>query len=129
MEECLRRVCPCLETLWQRIFRDKKTSPGRGGEGGGSANYPAARASSTDGCDATPPSPAPESGSIYTALWTFAARHEDELSFAEGDLFSVTSRSGDWWTARRIDKNGCVLDTGIVPFNYLARAESIETQP
>ncbi|AWP10011.1 putative protein-tyrosine kinase 6 [Scophthalmus maximus] len=68
-------------------------------------------------------------GSIYTAVWQFAARHEDELSFQEGDRFSVVSRSGDWWTARRIDKNGRVLDTGIVPNNYLVRAESLQTQP
>lgn len=66
---------------------------------------------------------------MYTALWSFESRHEDELSFREGDLFSVVSRSGDWWTARRIDKNGRVLDTGIVPNNYLVRAESLEMQP
>lgn len=81
-----------------------------------------------------PPTPAPqervpESGSIYTALWSFEARHADELSFQEGDLFSVVSRSGDWWTARRIDTNGRVLDTGIVPKNYLSRAETLQTQP
>lgn len=70
-----------------------------------------------------------ESASIYTAVWPFEARHQDELSFQEGDLFSVISRSGDWWTARRIDKNGRVLDTGIVPHNYLARTESLKMQP
>lgn len=71
----------------------------------------------------------PEIGSIYTAIWGFESRHKDELSFQEGDLFSVISRTGDWWTARKIDKNGCVLSTGIVPNNYLARAESLEIQP
>lgn len=104
-----------------------------GGSGGGTVN------SSYGGGEVRPPSPSPspvpaqdrvpESGSIYTAVWPFEARHQDELSFQEGDLFSVISRSGDWWTARRIDKNGRVLDTGIVPHNYLARAESLKTQP
>lgn len=70
-----------------------------------------------------------ESGCIYTALWSFEARHPEELSFKEGDLFSVINRNGDWWTARRIDKNGRVLDTGIVPQNYLTRAEPLQTQP
>lgn len=70
-----------------------------------------------------------DGGSIYTALWSFEARHRAELSFQEGDLFRVVSRSGDWWTARRIDQNGCLLDSGIVPFNYLERAESVRIQP
>lgn len=77
----------------------------------------------------THPQPTQESGSIYTALWPFESRHKDELSFKEGDLFSVVSRSGDWWTARKIDKNGRVLDTGIVPHNYLERVESVKMQP
>lgn len=78
-----------------------------------------------------PPSPSkdkPSNGCIYTALWPFDARHQDELSFKEGDLFSVVSRTGDWWRARKIDKNGRVLDTGIVPNNYLERAESLKMQ-
>ncbi|XP_029362939.1 protein-tyrosine kinase 6b [Echeneis naucrates] len=125
MGEYLRSACPCLDHLWQRIFSDKKSAPGGGGggEGGG------------EGAAPTPPSPPPlqenvtGSSSIYTAMWPFEARHEDELSFQEGDLFSVLRRSGDWWTARKIDKNGRVLDTGIVPNNYLARAESLKMQP
>lgn len=139
MGECLRKACPCLETLWQRIFSDKKAATGGGGGvSGGSAG---GRDNTSDGGgEERPPSPGPvpppraqsrvpESGSIYTAVWPFEARHQDELSFQEGDLFSVISRSGDWWTARRIDKNGRVLDTGIVPHNYLARAESLKMQP
>lgn len=126
MGECLRKACPCLEALWQRIFSDKKASPGGGGGGGGG--------SSDGGGEQRPPSPpsqerVPESGSIYTAIWAFDSRHTDELSFRVGDLFSVIGRNGDWWTARRIDANGRVLDTGIVPSNYLARAESLEMQP
>lgn len=136
MGESLRRACPCLETLWQRIFSEKKTPPGgaaAGAEDGGCGGY------SRSDCGAcgeesarTPgslqPETVPDSGAIYTALWAFDARHEDELSFKEGDLFSVVRRSGDWWTARQIDKNGRVIDTGIVPNNYLARAESLEMQ-
>uniref|UniRef100_A0A3B4B363 non-specific protein-tyrosine kinase n=1 Tax=Periophthalmus magnuspinnatus TaxID=409849 RepID=A0A3B4B363_9GOBI len=56
---------------------------------------------------------------IYVAMWPFEARSEDEMSFDKGDLFDVLSRNGDWWKARRIDKNGRVLGTGIVPSNYL----------
>ncbi|KAK5863959.1 hypothetical protein PBY51_000940 [Eleginops maclovinus] len=135
MGECLRKACPCLETLWQRIFSDKK--PGAEGEGG---SMPISKEGGCGGSgrDGTgglrPPCPGPqdkvpESGCIYRALWSFESRHPDELSFTEGDLFSVITRTGDWWTARRIDKNGRVLDTGVVPQNYLDRAESLQTQP
>ncbi|XP_059189268.1 protein-tyrosine kinase 6b [Centropristis striata] len=126
MDECLQRTCPCLDSLWQRIFSDKKPPPREqegGGGGGGDAVVIAPAPVQV------PQDRVPESGSIYTALWSFEARHADELSFQEGDLFSVISRSGDWWTARRIDTNGRVLDTGIVPKNYLSRAESLEMQP
>lgn len=74
------------------------------------------------------PSLSPESG-IYRALWSFEARAEDELSFSEGDLFKVIDSTGEWWTARRIDRNGCTLATGIVPHNYLASGEADDAQP
>lgn len=116
MGDCLRRACPCLEALWRRLLGDKTASPGEDSTGTG----PEQRAASP---------PPPERGSIYTAIWDFESRHADELSFREGDLFSVISRSGDWWSARRIDTCGRVLGTGNVPSNYMARAESLETQP
>ncbi|CAJ1084363.1 protein-tyrosine kinase 6b [Xyrichtys novacula] len=118
MGECLRRACPCLNPLWDRICLEKKPSP--------------APAPTPITAPAPTPAPAPKppvSHSIYTALWGFESRHPDELSFKEGDMFNVINRNGDWWTARKIDKNGCVLDTGIVPQNYLTRAESLQMQP
>ncbi|XP_029994324.1 protein-tyrosine kinase 6-like [Sphaeramia orbicularis] len=120
MGGCLRRACPCVEALSLRIRGDKP-----GGDGGGGPEE-----TPEHGPDPVkdPVRPA-EGGSIYTALWPFEARHREELSFQEGDLFRVVSRTGDWWTARRIDQNGCVLDTGIVPYNYLERAESVRIQP
>ncbi|CAB1420729.1 unnamed protein product [Pleuronectes platessa] len=127
MGECLRRACPCLETLWKRSFGEKPPSAGGGkgtGEGGGGG---AGEGGGEE--EADPQEPAPDSSSLYTAVWPFEARHQDELSFREGDLFRVTSRSGDWWTARRTDPSGRVLETGIVPHNYLVRAESLRSQP
>ncbi|XP_041859201.1 protein-tyrosine kinase 6b [Melanotaenia boesemani] len=124
MGECLRKVCPCLESLWQRIFQEKKTAPRDDGDSGGVREERPPRSS--------PPPPSqqsPTETAVYTALWPFESRHPDELSFQEGDLFSVVSSNGDWWTARKIDRNGCVLDTGIVPHNYLLRTERLQTQP
>ncbi|KAL6119562.1 ptk6 [Pungitius sinensis] len=111
MGECLRKACPCLDALWQRIFCHKKAK-----------DVPEAPS------PVPAPEPVPEGGSMFTALWAFESRHPDELSFQEGDLFSVINRSGDWWSARKIEKNGRVLETGIVPKNYLERAESLQMQ-
>ncbi|XP_060929987.1 protein-tyrosine kinase 6b [Limanda limanda] len=97
MGECLRRACPCLETLWKKISGEKI--------------------------------PSVSSPDLYVALWSFSARHRDELSFTEGDLLRVTTCSGDWWTARRTDRTGSLLDSGIVPHNYLVRAGSLRSQP
>lgn len=74
-----------------------------------------------------PQHPSPTSA-VYTALWNFEARDGQELSFKAGDMFEIVNDSGDWWTAKKIDSFGSVT-TGFVPFNYLARAESIESQP
>lgn len=98
-------MCPCLVPLCQRI-----PPPDGGAE------------------RRTGPPPA-DSDSIYRALWDFQTRQGDELSFREGDLFNVLSRGDDWWKVRRIDANGRVLDSGVVPGNYLAPAESIQIQP
>lgn len=137
MGECLRRACPCLQSLWERILTGKKAPQpaGAGGEeedGGGGR-----RGTCSDGEQPQAPTPPPkppketasEGSCIYTAMWPFESRHQEELSFQEGDLFRVVSRSGDWWTARKIDRNGHVVAQGIVPNNYLARAESINVQP
>lgn len=133
MDERLRRACPCLEKLWQRIFGDKKSSPAAGAAGRTGAD----NAAYNDDVEAQSPVLTPpqaeeklsESGAIYTAVWSFEARHQDELSFQEGDIFSVFDRNGDWCTAQKIDNNGRVLDTGIVPIYYLSKAESLRTQP
>lgn len=65
---------------------------------------------------------------LYTALWDFEARDGQELSFKAGDKLEIVSSSGDWWSAMKIDSHGRVA-TGFVPFNHLARAESVESQP
>lgn len=128
MAECVRKACPCLGALWQRIFSDKKPPPpAKGGAGGG--GEPEVPSADDEPQTPIPASDAvPEGGSMFRALWAFESRHQDELSFQEGDLFTVVNRSGDWWSARKIEKNGRVLETGIVPKNYLERAESLQMQ-
>ncbi|XP_062283451.1 protein-tyrosine kinase 6b [Scomber scombrus] len=129
MGECLRKACPCLETLWQRIFKDKKPPENAdgGGEGGDVDDMSEQISASSE-----PPSPqgrSAESSAIFTARWPFDSRTPEEMSFEEGELFSVITRNGGWWSARKIDKNGRVLGRGMVPSNYLMRAESLEMEP
>ncbi|TSM04907.1 Protein-tyrosine kinase 6 [Bagarius yarrelli] len=126
MEECLNRSCPCLRSLWDRIFKSEKRNDAL-----------ERKSSSADQCKVesdgnvaqryeTKPS---EKSAVYMALWDFEARDSDELSFNAGDQFRVVKRAGDWWTAAKLDPSGRVLATGILPYNYLERAESITSQP
>lgn len=65
---------------------------------------------------------------IYKALWPFEARAQEEISFAENDLFRVTERAGDWWKAEKL-ADGVVVGSGVVPYNYLVKVETLDAQP
>lgn len=130
MAECLRKACPCLEGLWQRVFRDKKAAPEDQGGGGDGGEEEPPGPPHPGPPHPEPPDPGPtETDVIYTAAWSFEGSHPGELTFQEGDMFCVTERSGGWWAARRIERNGRVLGTGLVPGNYLVRADTVEVEP
>ncbi|VDO25135.1 unnamed protein product [Haemonchus placei] len=63
-----------------------------------------------------PPRPAPKPGRVrvYRALYDYAARTDQEMSFAEGDLLYVSDRgpNDDWLPAT------CGGKKGLVPANY-----------
>lgn len=138
MGETARKVCPCLQALWDRMFgksadreRPDEGSSIKGVEGFGCTSVKEANETPSRYTSHTlngQPNLSPESG-IYRALWSFEARAEDELSFMEGDLFKVLDPNGEWWKARKIDKNGRTLATGIVPHNYLVSGETDDAQP
>ncbi|KAL2103279.1 hypothetical protein ACEWY4_000147 [Coilia grayii] len=75
-----------------------------------------------------PQSASDECLGIYKALWSFEARAREEITFSENDLFRVTGRSGDWWTAQKL-ADGLVVASGVVPYNYLVKVESLDAQP
>ncbi|XP_052396378.1 protein-tyrosine kinase 6b [Carassius gibelio] len=130
MGECLRTTCPCLQTLWDRIYGSSatdgenivKADSDRTGDVLGNTQ------SNRYGQTANEPLPARKTAALHTALWDFEARDGRELSFKAGDMLEIVTSSGDWWSAKKIDSYGRVA-TGFVPFNYLARAESVESQP
>ncbi|XP_067302630.1 protein-tyrosine kinase 6b [Pseudorasbora parva] len=124
MGECLRKTCPCLKTLWDRIYGHSTAD----GENSVKADSDCTGEPGNTETVMRYTPPKTDDAAIYTALWDFEARDGQELSFKAGDMFEVVKRSGDWWSAKKIDSFGRVA-TGFVPFNYLARAESVESQP
>ncbi|TRZ02577.1 hypothetical protein DNTS_018280 [Danionella cerebrum] len=114
-EECCS--CPGLGALCQRLFYRSKETESEEQQKASSqkvSNLPRSSASS---------------GEIYTALWPFSARAQDELSFQPGEYFHICERVGDWWTAAKLDKNGVVTSKGFVPHNYLVRRKTAKEQP
>ncbi|XP_065103028.1 protein-tyrosine kinase 6 [Paramisgurnus dabryanus] len=119
------RCCPCPDfwALYDRLFKPPKDEVDN-----------TKRINKLQIQPVVPSTPATEANDdveeeIYTALWAFQARAEEELSFQEGELFRIYERSGDWWTAVKLDKNGKVTAKGYVPHNYLARTETVKENP
>ncbi|XP_017343244.1 protein-tyrosine kinase 6b [Ictalurus punctatus] len=133
MEDCLKRSCPCLRSLWDRMFKsDKKNELQRKSSNSGpikSVSDPDSEQRYNTSPSEYKTQPVDPERAVYIAIWAFEARDTDELSFDAGDRFRVVVRSGDWWTASKLDPSGCVLATGIVPRNFLDRAESVSSQP
>lgn len=136
MEECLNRSCPCLRSLWERVFKSEKKTDGLERKSSTSSQFkPDSDPDSDQRYKTSPrahtlPQPvASEDSAVYTALWAFDARDNDELSFSAGDRFRVVTRAGDWWTANKLDASGLVLATGVVPHIYLERSDSVKSQP
>lgn len=110
--------CPGLGALFERLFSSSKTE----------VEKPANTSKLETQISPCPSASEPE-GEIYTALWSFQARAEEELSFQEGEQFKIYKREGDWWTAVKLDGNGSVTAKGVVPHNFLARRQTVKEQP
>ncbi|XP_059396726.1 protein-tyrosine kinase 6-like [Carassius carassius] len=130
MGECLRTTCPCLKTLWDRIYGSSTTDGENSVKADSDHTGDVLGNTQSDryGQTAGEPLPARKTAALHTTLWDFEARDGRELSFKAGDMLEIVTSSGDWWSAKKIDSLGRVA-TGFVPFNYLARAESVESQP
>ena len=51
---------------------------------------------------------------MYQASYAFAGTEVGDLSFSAGDIITVTSMDGEWWTGTLKGKSG------IFPANYVA---------
>ncbi|XP_050951813.1 protein-tyrosine kinase 6b [Labeo rohita] len=130
MGECLRKACPCLKSLWDRppttdgenCVKDDSDSKGDGVDNAAADRYIEMRVP-------IPPPRKKDNAVLYKALWDFTARDDQELSFKAEEILEVLDSSGEWWTAKKTDSYGLRVITGFVPYNYLARADSLESQP
>ncbi|XP_041114361.1 protein-tyrosine kinase 6-like [Polyodon spathula] len=125
MAAILTRICPCLNCLWDKCFGDQQ--PKQDFDTG-------LRPDSNDGNTVDTEeryvvnNNLQNEDTIYTALWRFKARTEEELTFEEGDVFKVFTFSGEWWQAGKLGPNGEIIGKGFVPYNYLVCRESLEAQ-
>ena len=54
------------------------------------------------------------SGEKFSAIYTYVAQYEDELSFEAGDVVMVQAKDeADWW------RGECRGKTGVFPSNYV----------
>lgn len=76
-----------------------------------------------------PIAPEPTSGQFYVALYDYAARTGEDLSFNAGDTLEALDKSaGDWWYARAVS-GVSASKQGYIPANYVAPVESIDAEP
>ncbi|XP_051950731.1 protein-tyrosine kinase 6 [Xyrauchen texanus] len=115
--------CPGFWALYERHFKPSTNETEKDG------NTEVQTRSALKPPNLSPHVPDGDSGEIYTALWPFKSRAENELSFQEGELFRIHERAGDWSKAIKLDTNGKVTAEGFVPHNYLARRETAQKHP
>ena len=61
----------------------------------------------------------------YVALFDYEARTQDDLGFKKGEELDVQNDSGDWWLAR----SRVTGREGYIPCNYVAKVQSLESEP
>ncbi|XP_069739990.1 protein-tyrosine kinase 6-like isoform X2 [Narcine bancroftii] len=107
MAKTLRRICPCLNS-----------APRRNASQENEKDLPPHQ-TSADGGD-----------TVFTALYDFRARTRDELSFQTGDEFEILNNgTRPWWLATKRKGDQEDKCTGYIPSNYIARKESVDTEP
>ncbi|KAL7975931.1 hypothetical protein Chor_005489 [Crotalus horridus] len=61
---------------------------------------------------------------IALALYDYEAIHKEDLSFQKGDHLQILEKSGEWWRAKALSTG----KVGFIPSNYVAKANSLETE-
>ncbi|XP_067904432.1 protein-tyrosine kinase 6-like [Heterodontus francisci] len=121
MAETSQRICPCLNSVWSVICASRRNSGDEGVK-----DLPVQRPSPVADPEETP-------HTVYTALYDFCARASEELSFRAGDEFEILNddnhSSRAWWIARKRNRRNGDKCTGYIPYNYVAKKESLATEP
>ncbi|XP_061413675.1 LIM and SH3 domain protein 1-like [Lethenteron reissneri] len=143
----LRRMKKAQEQISNVKYQDAGVVPvgaaapdrpagGRAIPGGRHAGYPQLGKAAVGGGQARQTSAAPQQGTLppmtaphplhhrpsvdgtFRALYDYVAADEDELSFAEGELFCNVQRIDDGWLYGTVARTGA---TGMLPANYVER--------
>ena len=65
--------------------------------------------------------PCPE---VYVGKYDYTATDSDQLSFNKGDLMTVLSKEGKWWSAQ-LQSTG---ERGKIPSNFVVEKNSLEAE-
>ena len=78
--------------------------------------------------DASKPQPSETSSSqdfpVYVAKYDYSADDDNKLSFKKGDLLTVFSKEGKWWSAQ-LQSTG---EKGKIPSNFVEEKNSLEAE-
>ncbi|XP_031439498.1 tyrosine-protein kinase Lyn-like [Clupea harengus] len=66
----------------------------------------------------------PKGDKVVTALYSYEGRNNGDLPFKKGERMKILSEEGEWWTAKSLTTG----KEGLIPSNYVAAAESLETK-
>jgi SH3 domain len=85
------------------------------------------------GCSSNKPRREPAAGpsqrteALYKAIANYPSRSKEELAFRIGDLLEILSAEphANWWVAR----NPATNKEGFIPKNFVAKYDSIQSQP
>lgn len=61
---------------------------------------------------------------VFVALHDFSATNDSDLPFQKGEKLKILQENGEWWLAKSLATG----QEGLVPFNYVARADTLEVE-
>ncbi|XP_026965091.1 tyrosine-protein kinase Lck [Sagmatias obliquidens] len=71
------------------------------------------------------PPASPLQDNLVIALHSYEPSHDGDLGFEKGEQLRILEQNGEWWKAQSVTTG----QEGYIPFNFVARANSLEPEP